>query len=184
MRAWLLVPTLALVSVGCADPVADAEIAALPGEVPGIRPGPEHRAGQPCTLCHSDEGGRNPTFSVAGTLFQKPSEATTTKVPIEGAVIQVTDATGALRRLVTNCVGNFFVEESDWQPVFPLFVNLTNAATGSNFDMTTKIGRSSSCATCHEDPAGTDSPGHIYLMSDLTAPDMPVPPLDCDQPIQ
>ncbi len=159
----------------CADPVTDDRIAALPGEVPGIRPGPTHRGGPPCTLCHSSQGGRHPTFTVAGTVYQKP----TNKVPVEGAVIHVTDATGATYDLTSNCAGNFYVADTQWQPIFPLHVDLSDAAAGITTKMKTKIGRDSSCATCHADPAGTDTVGHVYLTSDPTVPDATPPPLNC-----
>ncbi len=173
--AALLWVTLALVATACADPVLDAEIAALPGEVPGIHTGPTHRGGQPCTLCHSSGGGRNPQFSLAGTVYQKP----TTKIAVEGAVVHVVDATGATNDLTSNCAGNFYVTVDQWQPTFPLFVQVSDAATGMSIKMTTKAGRDSSCAQCHADPAGTDSPGHVWLTDDPTVPDLTAPPLDC-----
>jgi hypothetical protein len=160
---------------GCSDPVQDALINALPGEVPGIRTGPEHRAGQPCALCHSSYGGRHPTFTVAGTLFQKP----TNKVGVEGATVHVTDVTGDARDLTTNCVGNFYIADTQWTPAFPLWVTITDPSTSTTVKMTTKIGRDNSCAQCHADPAGTDSPGHIYLTNDPSVPDATPPAKTC-----
>ena len=43
-------------STSCTDPLRDREIEALGDEAPGVSPGPEHRPGQPCVLCHSDGG--------------------------------------------------------------------------------------------------------------------------------
>jgi hypothetical protein len=176
MRLAALVLVLAAGGVvACGDPVVDAQIAALPGEVPGIRTGPMHRGGQPCTLCHSAYGGRHPQFTVAGTLYQKP----TNRVPVEGAAVHVTDATGAMRDLITNCAGNFYVADTEWQPTFPLKVDISDPATGEAKTMVTKIGRDASCAFCHVDPAGTDSPGHVYLTADAGVPDMTPPALSC-----
>jgi hypothetical protein len=169
-------PLLLLVATpGCPDPVLDAQLDALPGEVPGIRTGPMHRAGQPCTDCHSEYGGRHPVFSVAGTLFQKP----TNLVGIEGAIVHVTDATGSFRPLTTNCVGNFYAQIGDWDPVFPLHVTIEDPASGLQKTMKSKIGRDTSCANCHVDPAGPDSPGHVYLTNDPAIPDATPPPMDC-----
>ena len=173
--AALLLLLLLLAAPGCPDPVLDAQIDALPGEVPGIRTGPSHRAGQPCTDCHSSYGGRHPIFTVAGTLFQKP----TNKVGVEGAVVHVTDVNGDTRDLTTNCVGNFYVADTDWEPAFPILVTIEDPQTGLTATMKSKVGRDTSCASCHVDPAGTDSPGHVYLTKDPTVPDAPVPPLTC-----
>jgi hypothetical protein len=175
MRTTSLVLAFSLLTAGCADPVIDAEIDALPGEVPGIPRGPTHRGGQPCTLCHSSYGGRHPTFSLAGTVYQK----LTNEVPIEGALIQVTDATGTTRQFTSNCAGNFYVPDTDWEPTFPLFIDLSDPATDMSIKMISKIGRDSSCASCHADPAGADSPGHVYLTSDASVPNGTAPPLTC-----
>ena len=140
-----------------------------------MRNGPTHRGGQPCGLCHSSAGGRSPTFTVAGTVYQKP----TSKVPVEGAVVHVVDVTGATRDLASNCAGNFYVTASEWEPAFPLYVDLSFAPTGDAIKMTSKIGRDNSCAQCHADPAGTDAVGHVYLTADAGAPDMTPPSLSC-----
>ena len=175
MMARSALLALLLAVPACADPVIDAQIAALPGEVPGIRTGPNHRGGQPCGLCHSAAGGRHPTFTVAGTVYQKP----TNNVPVEGALVHITDATGATYDLTSNCAGNFYVADTQWQPTFPLYVDLSDAAAGITTKMKTKIGRDNSCAQCHADPAGTDSAGHVYLTNDPTVPDMAPPSLSC-----
>lgn len=175
----ITLPRLLLASLlalpACADPVTDAEIAALGGEAPGVRTGPTHRGGQPCILCHSSTGGRHPTFTVAGTVYQKP----TTKVPVEGALVHVTDATGATFDLTSNCAGNFYVADTQWQPTFPLWVDLSYTAAGIVTKMKTKIGRDGSCNFCHADPIGTDTAGHVWLTSDPTVPDMTPPSLNC-----
>lgn len=173
-RPFLLVPLL-LALPACGDPVTDDAIAALPGEVPGIPKGPMHRGGQPCGLCHSSLGGRSPTLTVAGTVYQKQFTLT----PVEGAVLHITDATGTSMDLTSNCAGNFYVTDSQWQPVFPLFTELKYAPTGTDIKMTTKVGRDGSCAICHADPVGPDATGHLYLTSNESAQDFPIPPLDC-----
>ena len=175
MRTTALLTAFSLLLAGCGDPVLDAEIAALPGNAPGVRNGPTHRGGEPCTLCHSGGVGNPSAFSVAGTLYQKP----TNKIPIEGALIHVTDATGAAHDLTSNCAGNFYVPATEWQPTFPLFVTVSDAATGTSIRMLSKVGRDSSCASCHSDPASADSPGHVYLIADPTVPDGTAPALTC-----
>lgn len=165
-----------LLAAGCADPVRAAEIAALPAEAPGVRTGPEHRGGQPCLLCHTSESIGGPrAFSVAGTLYQKPNN----DIPVQGANIHVTDATGAVYDFTTNCAGNFYVEETKWAPTFPLVVDISYAPSNLTIKMKSKIGRDGACAMCHVIPAGVDSPGRVYLDKDLTAPDFARPSLNC-----
>ncbi len=53
------VAVLATLAVGGAcggDPVHDEEVAALGPEPGGGAPGPEHRPGQPCLVCHGGSG--------------------------------------------------------------------------------------------------------------------------------
>ena len=173
MRRAAILAMSCLLSACLADPVPDAEIAALPDD--GVHNGPTHRGGQPCLLCHSDEGGRHPAFSVAGTVYQKLGN----KVPMEGVVVHVTDATGASQDLVSNCAGNFYMDETVWTPTFPFWVSLTNPADGTSIPMMTKVGRDGACAMCHADPAGAGSPGHVYLVKDPNAPNATPPPQSC-----
>ena len=56
--------------VGCfVDPVHDEQVAALGPEPAGESPGPLHRPGQPCLVCHGGLGPAHQSFSVAGTVF-------------------------------------------------------------------------------------------------------------------
>jgi hypothetical protein len=175
--AWRRLGALgALLAAGCGDPVLNAQIDALAGETPGVRTGPMHRAGQPCTLCHSDAGGRHPTFAVAGTLYQKIDN----DIPIKGAILHLVDAAGSTYDVTSNCAGNFYVEDQKWQPTFPLFVDITYTSGGDyHIKMKTKIGRDTSCASCHTDPPGPTSPGRVFLVTDPEVPDFERPALDC-----
>lgn len=181
-RALLLLASGVLTGLlaGCADPVLSAEIDALPGETAGISRGPMHRAGQPCTLCHSSAGGQTPTFSVAGTLYQKAGS----KIPIEGATIDLTDATGATYKLTSNCVGTFYVEDTTWEPTYPLRVQITDGTT--TIKMLTRVSAEgvqpvSSCSICHSDPASATSPGHLFLDKDPLVPDRAIPAQSCNR---
>jgi hypothetical protein len=179
-RALFLLLTLALPLAGCGDPILDAEITSLGGEAAGVGRGPAHRPGQPCTLCHSAAGGRTPIFSVAGTLYQKASS----KIPIQGATITVTDATGATQALKSNCVGTFYIEENKWAPTYPLRVQITDGQT--TIKMLTEIRDEgvqpvASCAICHAEPASAASPGHLFLDKDPMVPDRAIPAQTCDR---
>jgi hypothetical protein len=148
-----------LAAVSCAeDPVHDQQVFALGGEDPNIPPGPYHRAGQPCTVCHGPQGPATTQFSLAGTIFEKNS-----LLGVENAEILLVDAYGTNPPNVplTNCVGNFYITPDVWNPAFPLSVGV--AAGGMKMPMMTQISRASSCAECHNLPSGFASPGVVYI---------------------
>jgi hypothetical protein len=158
----LLVAGLAFAGVIAAcdqDPVHDQEVSALGPEASGVPPGPTHRPGQPCLVCHGGSGPASLEFAVAGTVYQAQSGAV---VPQIGATVSVVDTNGVQASAGTNGAGNFWVLESQWTPTFPVHVLSVAYADLSN-PMFTHIGRDGSCATCHSDPPGGDLVGHIYL---------------------
>jgi hypothetical protein len=149
----------ALALVAC-DPVHEDAVAALGGETPGVRPGPLHRPGQPCLLCHDGAAGDPPAFSVAGTIFETPSH----RVPVNGADVDMTDSSGSTFDQPTNSAGNFYVSPSDWAPQFPLGVAV-HPTTGPDVFMHT-LASDGSCASCHTDPPGPNSAGHVCITLD------------------
>jgi hypothetical protein len=153
------------VAVGCGidplheDPVHQAQVDALGGETSGVPRGPYHRAGQPCTVCHGSEGPASTQFTVAGTIFAGPDA----RVGVDGAEVLFVDSLGSSPppgAAVTNCVGNFFLTTDTWNPAFPIRVAV--ASGQSVQQMVGHIGRQGSCAFCHKDPRGLDSPGHVF----------------------
>jgi hypothetical protein len=166
MTALALVAILASAGSAC-DPVRNDQIAALGGEVGGVGPGPSHRPGQPCLLCHDGKLGNPLEFAVAGTVFRLAS----TREPVSGATVTLKGADGSTYDATTNEAGNFYVEPSQWTPLYPLHVSIT--AEGHTVEMKTHIGRDGSCAGCHFDPAGPGSYGHVSLVdpyADAAAP--------------
>ena len=146
----------------CSDPVRDSEISALGGEQPGIPKGPLHRAGQPCVLCHDGSGPGQSVFSLAGTVYQAPGSP----LPLDGALVRFIDSNGTKHETATNCVGNFFVMQSDYDPVFPVWVKLQYGRVGPTpvtVQMSSPIYREGSCAHCHADKPATESAGHVYF---------------------
>jgi hypothetical protein len=145
-----------VVSVGlhasCFDPTHDDSVAALGDEVAGVPRGPTHRHGQPCLTCHGGKGPGAPEMAVGGTVYAVRGGT----APLAGVSVTVTDAKGEQRSVTSNTVGNFYVFKSDWDPVFPLTVVL--ASDSETAEMTTRIGRDGSCATCHR---GTGDQGHM-----------------------
>src|SRR5690606_33596927 len=92
-RAALSIPLVAalaaLGATACGDPVLDARIEALGGEVDGVEPGEFHRPGQPCVLCHGKYGGEEPEMSVGGTIFAIPTTPDNENevIPVEGVKV-------------------------------------------------------------------------------------------------
>jgi hypothetical protein len=147
-----------LLCLAACDPVLDRGIAALGGEAPGVRPGPLHRPGQPCLLCHDGALGDPRAFSVAGSVVR---DAVDERAAV-GARVQLKAADGSRFTLVSNEAGNFYVEPGAWKPVYPLQVSIDFES--QTVSMVSNIGRDGACAGCHVDPVGSASPGHLYAI--------------------
>ena len=157
----------------CTNPVHDAEVNALGPEINGVPQGEYHRAGQPCAVCHSNDGPAKTTFTMAGTIFYGPN----TNIGVAQTNVVMVDALGTSYTANTNCVGNFYVTPAEWNPAFPVKVELIGL--GNTRGMVSHIGREASCSNCHKDPTYFDSPGHIHLTSSdtgYTTPPCPVNP--------
>jgi hypothetical protein len=170
--------TLFVVSfVSCADPVLSDAVDAQGNETSGIDKGEFHRAGQPCVTCHQEGGPASDfPFTVAGTVFAQPLR----QVGVESAEIRMTDADGTKHMAKTNCVGNFFVTAKDWQPKFPILVEI--AKNNVRRSMRSPIGRDASCGSCHTQELEPSDPlsqvGHIYLFA-TDEPGAPEGAADC-----
>jgi hypothetical protein len=165
-RVVLLIATASL-AFGCgnlnpfSDPIEDADVAALGPEAPNVPIGPLHRPGQPCAVCHR-EGGKAPAFAFAGTVYRDPVE----KVAVADATVMLTDAAKHTFMTTTNCVGNFYVKASEFQPTPPVWTSVQRIDFPWNMD--SPIHREASCAACHFDPAGSASAGHLFVTDDPT----------------
>lgn len=150
--------TLALCCASCGtDPTIAAVADRLGPEQRGVPQGPEHRPGQPCVTCHHGSGPGDPEFSLAGTIYLDRDRT----LPLEGASVSFSDALERRYTATTNCAGNFYIEADDWRPRFPVWVEVQ--FEGEAIAMETAIQRDGSCASCHTDPAGPSSAGHVYL---------------------
>ncbi len=153
---------------GCYDANHDMQVAALGGEAPGVSPGPTHRPGQPCNVCHGGAGPASLQFSMAGTVYTYIYD---TSQPASGAQVTIQDATGALWHTTTNSVGNFFILSSSWSPVYPITVPSILDSNGNPTklppSMTTLDNREGSCATCHGVTTGPTSVGPVYIYKTL-----------------
>jgi hypothetical protein len=157
----------AFLPAGGCDPVHADAVAALGPEAPGVRPGPLHRPGQTCTLCHDGAFGDPQRFSVAGTVYRTP----TASLPSVGAEVTLVDTKGATTTRQTNAAGNFYTTPSEYDPSYPVQVTVRGPA-GELATMQTLIEGNGTtepnggCASCHFDPAGPSSPGRIAVTLD------------------
>ncbi len=158
---------LAVLASAACDPVHADAVAALGPEVPGVRRGPLHRPGQPCLLCHDGAFGDPQRFAVAGTVYETPGE----KFAAVGADVVLVDAKGATTSLRTNAAGNFYATPSTYDPTYPMQVTV-QGPSGETARMHTlvegngTVEPNGACASCHFDPPGPSSPGHVYLTLD------------------
>ena len=179
----LAVASLGASALGAADclsnPAVDEVIASLGAEKSGVRKGPLHRGGQPCLVCHGGTGPGSPDFSVAGTIYATPTDAT----PVNAASILITDATGKQKEVFSNCAGNFVTDAKSFVPIYPLRVEvvcelpLPAGAPASTPKQTrrsvmqTRISRDGSCSSCHFGDPSESSPGR--LSCGVAQPDPP-----------
>jgi hypothetical protein len=155
---------LGTMAIASCDPVHDSAVAALGDETPGVRQGPLHRAGQPCGTCHDGTVGNPRSFSVAGTIYVDEHDTT----PAVDATVTLTSANGASYAATTNAAGNFYVEPAQFTPQYPMAVLVSYGAAFVR--MSTLVGREGSCATCHHEPAGPTSAGHVFVPADGVTP--------------
>jgi hypothetical protein len=154
---WSLASALALgllatLAAGCVDPVTDDAVAALGDEAPGVRPGKLHRPGQPCLTCHGDNGPGSPKMVVGGTIFGSAGASGRS-----GITVKLTDANGDVQERNTNSAGNFYVFVNEWQPVWPLRVEVSYVGKDGKpvlKPMLSLLNGRVGCGTCHH---GTDA---------------------------
>lgn len=97
---------------------------------------------------------------MGGTIYRSPEQA----IAVEGALVELLDSAGRSHATRSNCAGNFYVRADDFQPVYPLWVKVSFA--GESQIMETPIYRDGACASCHFDPAGPDSAGHVFVFEE------------------
>ena len=154
------------IAAACSDPVTSKKVRDVGDEKSGVAPGEYHRAGQPCAVCHHEGGESKTVFSIAGTVFGQPGRT----IGLDAAKVQMTDSAGAKYTATTNCVGNFYVKPSEFDPKFPVLVRVLKENRSRT--MGSQIGRAADCAECHKVGIAPDSPEafssltHVYLYSD------------------
>jgi hypothetical protein len=170
-RIAFLAVALAAAVPSCADPIREDATAALGGEPSGVRPGPNHRPGQPCLVCH-DEGGEASPFTIAGTVYVDPNSD---KV-VGGVDVIVIDSAGRVFTSKTNCAGNFYITPNQFRPRYPIWIDMRAGTVHRSMESPSY--REGSCAACHWEPRGPSSAGRVYLIDDPSV-ETP-PPNDCN----
>jgi len=175
----------------CTDPLKDRQIAELGEEQDGFPESPIHRPGQPCVLCHSDYFGAEPQMVLGGTVFVEPEEPGGPLLGAPGYEIRLLDSQGEITGqglITTNECGNFWVTEEQFQPAYPLRVevfgpSLADADRSVQISvMSTRIGRDGSCGGCHAEPVSPLSPGAILIPRALFNADAVDLPSETDCP--
>jgi hypothetical protein len=95
---------------------------------------------------------------MAGTVFAGGNSL----LPSVGATVTLQGADGTTATATTNAAGNFYLTPDLYAPTYPVHVTSITLGGVSN-TMHSHIGGNGSCAGCHVDPAGPDSPGHVYF---------------------
>jgi mono/diheme cytochrome c family protein len=129
----------------------------LGGEDPAVPVGPLHRPGQPCLVCHGDDGPAESRFSLAGTVYQRQDSRT----PLGGVKVRFIDSDGAQYEVASNCAGNFYVGATNFEPAWPVWTKMEWRETFQ--EMASPIFREGSCGACHRDPPTPAAVGHIYM---------------------
>lgn len=165
--ATLIACAIAAVAASCGSPVHDDAVAAMGEDPTGQHPGPLHRGGQSCLVCHGWLGPANPEFSVAGTVFKALDD----KTGVGGAEVYLTSADGSTVMLTTNAAGNFYVRKEKYVPKYPMLVTVKYGSIENR--MLSSVGRDGSCGDCHAQDATGDRthPPYIYLVA--SAADFP-----------
>jgi hypothetical protein len=156
---WIaaLALTAGVVLAACVDETHELQVQALGPESPGVPPGPLHRPGQPCLVCHGEPGPASLKFVMAGTVYAVQGQS----APATSAQVTIEDVNGSFYSATTNEVGNFYITSDQWAPTLPAQVQV--AQGDESQQMITHIGRDGSCADCHTQTPGPTSPGAVYL---------------------
>lgn len=157
-RALLLALSFTSLMAACGEDVAtvDASECASTKKWVGDNSGaPIMHPGGDCIGCHrsKDDG---PSFKIAGTVYGAPNQATDC-FGVQGATVEITDASGKVLNLLANEAGNFYTTESVAMPYKARVL-----FNGKERVMNTPQS-SGACNTCHSQGGSSGAPGRILI---------------------
>jgi hypothetical protein len=78
--------------------------------------------------------------------------------------VKITDKNGISKELApTNSVGNFYIDKEEWDPVFPVKVEVYRKDVAKPATMNSTIGRDGGCATCHRGRGDRNYQPEVYI---------------------
>lgn len=123
----------------------------------GDNDGAQMYPGRACNECHANEKP-DEIYDFAGTVYPSAHEPDDC-LGAQGAIVELTDANGAITTATTNVSGNFRVEGSFAYPVKVRIV-----ANGQQLPMVTPLGQGDGdCNTCHDEAGSDNAPGRIIM---------------------
>ena len=156
-RSGLLVPALALVaSSGCrADLNVPPQVCST--QAVSEPPSPRMEPGGDCIGCHAS--GEGPGFVIAGTVMNALHDDTNCG-GVAGVTVRITGADGQKIEMVTNEVGNFYLQPPVGTLTFPFTAEVSR--NGVTVPMlTSRSSSETNCATCHTAAGARAAPGRI-----------------------
>jgi hypothetical protein len=118
---------------------------------------PQMHPGRACITCHANQDDDDaPRFAIGGTVYPTGHEPNDCN-GATSAVVEVTDANGAVTMLPVNAAGNFFTTRRIATP-FPVAV----LANGKRRMMNASPPRGD-CNSCHTPEGANGAPGRITL---------------------
>jgi hypothetical protein len=119
---------------------------------------PEMHPGGNCIVCHGS--GEGPRFVVAGTVYRQMNEKTDC-YGVQGAVVTLTDASGAVVRLTANKAGNFMSRGREKEHLtMPLTAKVVFHGAERAMGTPQSTGN---CAGCHTAQGANGAPGRIVI---------------------
>jgi len=146
-----------LVFINCSDVPAhcSTDVGVYSEEGANMAPGGD------CIGCHA--AGEGPVYQIAGTVMKAPNDDTNC-AGIGGAVVRITDATGAVVDIPTTTDGNFFYGGDAFRADIPSPIVMPYTAkvllAGRERSMV-QSQTSGDCAGCHTATGQNGAPGRI-----------------------
>lgn len=122
----------------------------------GDHESPLMHPGGACIECHTQRH-EGPTFDVAGTVFTNVDEPTDCN-GVKNMKVEIVDANGDVVPLTTNAAGNFYLNKSQSNLVFPITARVVDGADVRSMGTPVATG---DCNSCHTQDGRNGAPGRV-----------------------